>query len=778
MRRCAHLISLFLCLLLLIGPSSLHAGQMAILKIVLNQEEKGEVLVSVEEDGDFFVPLEELKKMGFSDPRGKIAMIEGKAFLSLKSMEGVTIQFDEKKLILHLSVEPHLLARRILPMRYGKQLKVCYPKDTSAFLNYNFTAFAGDGLVYDKSLLTNQLGFRAGDFLFLSDSSYTQRKGEKGHFVRLMSNITYDQRESLRRIVLGDAFASSGDLGSTLNLGGVSFSKAYRIDPYFITYPEISFSGLASLPSEVEVYRDGILIKKDRISPGGFELRDIPTYVGTGVVEVVLRDPFGKEQKIRLPYYFSDRLLKQGLHDFSYHLGFLREDFGAAGNRYGDPAFLGFHRYGITSTLTAGMRGESSKEVFNLGPTSTYLLPRRLGLVDASLAWSHSEGGKNGVGGSFGYLYQGRDLSVNLLLRGFSRDYSYVALERSKRGIERLKYEMSTGASYSSPLLGSFSVGWSQGKKYSGAETKNLLASYSRRITDRSNLIATFKKDFESHTSELMLRLNYFFKRGITASAGYHRADKTSSEQIQVVKNLPLGEGFGGRLLVERDHGKGETFDRADLQLQYNVRYGQLAGALASSNRVETYSFSAGGAIAFVGDTLSITRPIQDSFALVKVGDLKGVQVFLNNQDMGRTGSSGKVFVPNLSSYYDNQISINDKDIPMEYTLSEVTKYVSPPLRSGSYVEFGAKRIQAFMGSLKVRIGEALKPVEYGEFTLLIEGKEILFPTGKGGEFYLENLRPGKYRGQLRFLDKDRFLDITIPKSDEVLVDLGEVVCE
>ena len=63
-RQCAYL-SLFL---LIFNISYLHlaeGGQMAILKIVLNQEEKGEFFVNVTDDGDFLVRIEDLKKMGF-----------------------------------------------------------------------------------------------------------------------------------------------------------------------------------------------------------------------------------------------------------------------------------------------------------------------------------------------------------------------------------------------------------------------------------------------------------------------------------------------------------------------------------------------------------------------------------------------------------------------------------------------------------------------------------------------------------------------------------------
>ena len=748
---------------------------MAILRVVLNREEKGEFFVNVTEDGDFLVRIEDLKKMGFSEIRGRVLALEGEEFVSLRSMEGVKIGFDEKKLALELTVDPQLLEKKVFTLRYPRQAKVYYPKDMAGFLNYNLAYFARNSFTYDSTVLTDQLGFRFGDFLFLSDSSYAQRRGEGGQFVRLMSNVTYDRREDLKRIVFGDFFASSGELGSTLNMGGISFSKNYNIDPYFIKYPEIGFSGLASLPSELEVYRDGVLIRKERVAPGGFDLRDIPTYVGAGLAEVVLKDPFGREQRIPLPYYFTDTLLKKGLHEYSYNIGFLREDFGVVSNRYNDFAFLGFHRYGISDSLTTGIGAEASRRVFNLGLSSTFSVPRQLGVINASVAWSDSKGRRDGVGGSVGYLYQGQNLSFNLLLRGFTRDYSNISIETVQ---DRTKYEATVGAGYFSSTLGSLSVGFDATKKYSGLDTKSLLASYSRKITDRSNVIASFKRDLENRINEFNISINYYFNYGITASSSYQRTEGNSSERIQVTKNLPLGEGFGGRAAFEANQAEPRNFNNYDLQLQYNAKYGQYGAEFMSTNRAETYSFSAAGGLTFVKDSLNFSRPIRDSFALAKVGDLKGVRVYLNNQEIGRTGNSGKILIPDLGSYYENQISINDKDIPMEYALSEVMKYVSPLLRSGSYIEFGAMKMQGFTGTLKVKVGQEIKPLEYIEFKLMVEGKELLSPTGKGGEVYLENIKPGKYRGEFRYLDKDYSFDIIIPKSDDIVVDLGEIICE
>src|SRR4030066_1112178 len=112
MRQCASL-SLFL---LIFNLSYLHlaeGGQMAILKIFLNQEEKGEFFVNVTEDGDFLVRTEDLKKMGFSEIPGKVSVLEGEEFVSLQSIEGVKTVFDKKKLALELTGGTHLLGKSV-----------------------------------------------------------------------------------------------------------------------------------------------------------------------------------------------------------------------------------------------------------------------------------------------------------------------------------------------------------------------------------------------------------------------------------------------------------------------------------------------------------------------------------------------------------------------------------------------------------------------------------------------------------------------------------------
>jgi len=88
---------------------------MAILRVVLNQEEKGDFFIHITEDGDFLIRVEDLKKIGLPEARGRISVIEGEEFCSLRSIKGLAFELNEKKLSLEIQAEPGLFGKRSLP---------------------------------------------------------------------------------------------------------------------------------------------------------------------------------------------------------------------------------------------------------------------------------------------------------------------------------------------------------------------------------------------------------------------------------------------------------------------------------------------------------------------------------------------------------------------------------------------------------------------------------------------------------------------------------------
>lgn len=69
-------------------------------------------------------------------------------------------------------------------------------------------------------------------------------------------------------------------------MGGVSYFKVDQMDPYFIRYPMLNLSEPLSLPSEVEVYLDGTLVRKEKIPPGELALRNISYYGGIRIASL------------------------------------------------------------------------------------------------------------------------------------------------------------------------------------------------------------------------------------------------------------------------------------------------------------------------------------------------------------------------------------------------------------------------------------------------------------------------------------------------------------
>ena len=302
---------------------------------------------------------------------------------------------------------------------------------------------------------------------------------------------------------------------------------------------------------------------------------------------------------------------------------------------------------------------------------------------------------------------------------------------------------------------------------------------YSRTLFRNFRMFAVFNRIEDSDKSNaVFINFSYSPTRNTTISASFDRKDDTNIETFQVQKNTPIGEGIGARASYQRTDSDSESINTLDTFLQYNARYGTFTGRYRTADDNQTYQLTAAGGISFLGGTVSAGRPVTDSFALVEVGGLEDVRVYLNNNEIGRTDSSGKVFIPNLSSYYDNQISIENHDIPIDYSFPDVKLFVSPPERSGAHIQFEVSRFRAIFGKIYVKFGGETKPLKSYELSMKLEDEDITIETTSDGEFYLENIDQGQYKASFIYNNSLCLFDIIVPETDEGLIDLGELFCE
>ncbi len=786
-------------------PHTARADEEIVTKVIVNYEDRGDFFVIATDEGDFLVKREDLELRGFKkDVPAEEVLLEGQPYVSLLSMEGVSFNFDEEEITLFIMAEPKLLKQQVVDLYRRRSTDVFMPDHPSGFLNYGIIYTDEFEKDFESLTITNQLGIRRWGWLFLTDTSYTKSDTER-NFTRLSTSLTRDSRDNMTRLVLGDFIASSGGLGGSVMLGGIRFSKVFQINPYFIKQPKLNIRGFLTTPSEVEVYMDDVLIRKERLSPGEFELRNIYQTLGARTIEVIIRDAFGVERRLKYPYYFTETVLDRGIHEYSYAVGYRREDFGVKSFSYGDLALSGFHRYGFSEFLTTGVSLEMTDGLINAGVEASRVFTTR-GVMTLRARASRADG-RYGGAGSFNYSYIGGNRGLTLSFAVYNKNYETLSSIDST--VPKVMYEFGSGISYGTEGGDYITLNLNALKNYDSSRRREFSIRYSKPL-GRNLIMYTRLRRIETGYSEneFFVGLHYYPREDIFGNASYTVGRSRDNERLQLQKITPTGEGYGYRVLVERERQGSLLNRKVEPSFQYNASHGiyriEYSHTESSKEDVRYMRASLSGSVLALGGKVGLSRPVYDSFGLVKVDSLKGVKVYVNNQEIGETDEDGYLFVPTIGSYHHSQLSIRAKDIPIDYYVPEVVKYVSPPLRGGFCLDFNVKRVQILTGRLLIEVDGTLQPVEYESVTMSLDDGDVTFETGSDGEFYMESFQmdardnstedpercvfqeesafmisPGLHRARVELSDARCDVVFTVPeKTDDVFAEVGDVVCK
>ena len=754
-----------------VNPSS----EELIVRVVVNTVAKGDFML-LRTGGRLLVPLREIIKWGLDVPANATISVGSEAYVDPEKLPDVSAKFDAATVTLAINVVPSALKPTIVNLSTGRNPNVVFPSDTSAFFTYGVSSTGTASFGSPLTQLATEMGGRVGDWS-LYNAMQWQIGGGEHQFTRVATDLTYDRRETLQRLILGDFTATSGALGSTENLGGVSFSKIFRMDPYFIQYPLPSVRGQVLGPSEIQIRVGDAIVDQRRIPPGPFQVNDILGNFGDRNVTMVVRDAFGRESVYRQPYYYTDLALREGLHEYSYNAGFLRDQSAVANPGYGDFALSAYHRYGLTDAVSIGLRGEGRSGLYNAGAFATALSPR-FGIAGIGVAGSNFDGKSGGAVDGF-YAYNTDPLQINIAGQYFTT--SYATLSTNFQAMPKYNIASSVGSGASS--LGAFSIGYLAQVRYDDASQRSATAGYSRSFLDgRAMLIMTYQRGLEGlPRNNFFMTFNFILDRDYSIVAGATSSDGRRTQLLDLTKSQPVGEGLGFRLGAVRQQGDRGEGTAAAGSFQYN---GALATVGAdyvgpignNGDRGSARAFVA-GSVGYVNNTLVVARPFQDSFAVVKIGDVPGVPVYLNGQWMGDSNRNGEVPIPSLLSFYDGYITFDYARVPLDYLYSSAQKVISPPLRSGSYVEFALRKVRAVAGTLTIQSLGQSEPAEFREFALTRDSETIAGFTSRRGAFYVEGLSEGTYQLRLTDRSSDCVAAVIVPKQDEPVIELGVVQC-
>jgi outer membrane usher protein len=762
----------------------------AFLRATINQIDLGDVFVILR-GKDVLVKVSDLEKPGLRVEGGKREKRDEDLLVSLRSLAPrLTFVFDERALTLTVTADSKLFEGSVFDLQAKRPEGILYDNATSMFVNYQ--------LGLNNSQNENRIGWNGfseaglsirGHLLYASG----QRSSVDGSWERLLTNLTFDLRDRLTSIILGDANATGDALSGGTMLGGVSVARNFGLDPYYVFFPTQRLTGTTLTPSTAEVYVNGQLVRREALPPGQFSMQNLPVTSGSGETRVVIRDAFGNAQTMVTPYYMALGTLAKGLQDFSYNVGFVRENFGRDSWNYGQPALLFRHRYGLTNWLTAGARAECSWHMVSGGPSLALRLPA--GELGAAAAIS-GQAGFTGEAALLSYSYVGRLLNFQLGVRYQSKDYatlnqapsSLPPANASPVGLpsssDRQRTDVLASIARNINKVASLSV------QYEAIEWRD--SGWNNRITLAANrTITRWMYAFATVGSvlsrawpaeyDMFLGLSFVPAERTTASAtrsdhwgGPSAHGGTSQATLQ--QSLPLGPGIGYRLVAAQGQNAVN-----EATAQYQGAYGRIEAdyqrqGYSAKDRGHA-TLTATGGLVLIGGSAYLTRPLQDSYALIRVPGVPGVHGTMSNQVVGTTDSKGNLLVPSMLHYYGNRIGIDDKDIPLDHDIGSTERIIAPPTRGGAIVSFPVRRVLSVSGTVVIDDQGLTTLPSYGQIIVLADKRQVVSPLDEAGNFYLENVPPGSYSAEVQYEAGSCTFSLAVSFGTTALVNVGTIRC-
>jgi hypothetical protein len=62
--------------------------------------------------------------------------------------------------------------------------------------------------------------------------------------------------------------------------------------------------------------------------------------------------------------------------------------------------------------------------------------------------------------------------------------------------------------------------------------------------------------------------------------------------------------------------------------------------------------------------------------------------------------------------------------------------------------------------------------------TLAVDGRPVTFRTGRGGEFYVEDLKPGRYPARAASNGQACTFDLVVPEMNGPITELPSTLCD
>lgn len=679
-------------------------------------------------DGELWASASTLRQLGFMMPPGSTDPVR------LLSLPGVTATYNVQRQQVSLMAPLSLLSLATTQLSMPGIAAQPATASPGLLLNYDLYATSGRQGASSLSAFTELRAFSGAGVISSTALTQAQRSDSspwKSTTTRLDTTWSKSYQEEMLTLRVGDTLTGSLPWTRATRIGGVQLSTNFSLQPYRTTAPLPSFLGSATLPSDVELYVNGLRQYSGKVPAGPFQLNTLPNISGSGNAQMVLTDALGRATTLNFSIYDTQLLLQKGLSDWTVDFGVVRNNYGLRSFDYGrKPAASGTWRYGLTDNFTFETHAEATSGLALAGAGGVWQLGAA-GMVSGAAAHS-VQGADRGSQLNLGYSWRNDRFNFGLNATGTQGSYLDVG---SQYGSLPVRRSGSVVAGYNTPSLGSVGVSYLYLRYVDQPVTRLATAYWFKSIGRSTSLNLSINQNLDKRSERsVFFGISMALGDKASLSGGIQRDKDRSVYTVDASSSTPSEGGIGWRTGLRQ--GGGQNGGQA--QLEFLGRYGRVgAGVSAIGDSRYAYA-SANGGLVFMGGQTFATRRVDDAFAVVSTDGVAGVPVKLENRPIGTTDSKGMLLVAPLRAYQNNQLAIDPMQLPPDVRLDRVKTLATPTDRAGTLVRFGITPVRAALITL---VDAAGKPLPLGSLVRL-QGASNLQPVlvGFDGETYLDTL--------------------------------------
>lgn len=755
------------------GVFDATAGVPLMLEVTLNHTRQPQLLPFLLRDGRLHAGAATLRALGFAQ-----AAAQAHVPIPLDTVPGVQVRYES--VAQRVSIDAPLSLLALDTTRIGRELDGRTPPtvDGSHGVLLNYDAYASRERGSSQLGATTELrafGIGGGVLSHTAllrtwetrDPQAGASRSRQHEAVRLETRWDLSFPAAAVTLTLGDTLSGFLDWSRPVRLGGLQIGRNYGLQPYRITTPTPAFLGEVAVPSEVELYVDGLRQYQGQLPTGPFELTTVPGISGAGTAQVVITDALGRTRTLDFPFYATQRLLAAGVSDWSLAAGRVREDYGLRSSAYREVVGSGNVRYGVSDRFTLEAHAEGGGGLRNAGIGGAWL-PGMAGVFSTSHVRS-TLGDLQGIQTRWAWNWQPGRLNLafdSQRTRGAYRDiaslYGPVPPRRSERAL----------LGWYGARAGSVNLSYLRlDRAEPGIAPARFAGAFWSRTFDRGwSASLSLNQNLDDRTDRtLYVGVLVPLGRDRQLSVAAQRYAQGQDLLVDVVKPVPGDGGSGWRVQARAGDGGGGL-----AELGWLRDHGRLVvGARRFGEFQQAYA-QADGALVWMGGGLFASRRIDDAFAVVTTDGLADVPVRLENRVVGRTDSRGRLLVTPLRAWERNRVGLDPMTLPADIRIEQVVQTTTPSDRAGTTVPFRLHRVRAALLVLHDADGLPLPLGAEVVGTGHVDGAAPI--VGHDGETYVEGLDDDN-RLRVQFGADHCIVSFALPKDASTNPRIGPLRC-